>query len=252
MGTLEGKFAIVTGAGRGIGRGIALALAKEGAGVAIAERHGPNAERVADEVRALGAPALAGTCDVRSSEAVDAFVATAVDHFGSLDVLVNNAMAADVGVPFESIEDKSIDLALATGPAATLYFMRACFPHLIDRGGRIINLRSGAELQGLNGYATYIAAKAAIGGITRAAAREWGRRGITVNAICPFALSEGARSHFDSHPEDLESALNNISIPRSGDPELDIGRAAVFLAGPDASFVTGCTIMVDGGGRFLG
>jgi NAD(P)-dependent dehydrogenase (short-subunit alcohol dehydrogenase family) len=252
MGNLDKKTSIVTGAGRGIGRGIALALAREGAHVAIADIEEEGAHAVAAEIRQIGGEAMAARCDIRSSEQVNQFVAATVDQLGGVDILVNNAMAANVGVPLENIDDDSIDLALATGPVATLHFMRACFPYLEGKGGRIINLRSGSEIQGLPGFGTYIAAKAAVGGITRVAAREWGRRGITVNAICPFALSEAAKSHFDSRPEDLEAAYASLSIPSSGDPELDIGRAAVFLAGPDAGFITGCTLMVDGGGSFLG
>jgi NAD(P)-dependent dehydrogenase (short-subunit alcohol dehydrogenase family) len=252
VGTLDGKTAIVTGAGRGIGRGIARALAREGARVAIADIDEDAGRAAAAGIEQFGGTALARQCDIRSSDQVNEFVATTVSRFHRVDVLVNNAMAADVRVPLEDIDDDSIELALATGPVATLYFMRACFPHLVVNGGRIINLRSGSEIQGLPGYGTYIAAKAAVGGITRAAAREWGRRGITVNAICPFALSEAAQSHFDARPEDLEAAYATLSLPRSGDPESDIGRAAVFLAGPDADFITGCTLMVDGGGSFLG
>lgn len=128
--------------------------------------------------------------------------------------------------------------------------MRACYPHLVG-GGRVINLRSGTETQGMRGHAAYIAAKAAIGGITRVAAREWGRQGITVNAICPFALSEAVTQEYSQRPGALEGILKQLSIPRSGDPEQDIGRAVVFLADPDSSFITGCTLMVDGGGTFF-
>jgi NAD(P)-dependent dehydrogenase (short-subunit alcohol dehydrogenase family) len=252
MGVLEEKIAIVTGAGRGIGRGIALAFAKEGAIVAIAEMDEANGRAVADEIESIGGRAIAEPCDVRDARQVDRFVATVVDQLGPVDILVNNAMAAEVGVPLQDSTDDAIELAMAAGPMATLYFMRACHPHLAGRDGRVINLRSGSELQGLPGYATYIAAKAAIGGITRAAAREWGRSGITVNAICPFALSEAANSMFAEDPERLEGMLATLSLPRTGDPEADIGRAAVFLAGPDAGYITGCTLMVDGGGSFLG
>lgn len=245
MGVLDGKVAIVTGAARGIGRGIALALAQEGARVAV-----PDLRPLDGVLAELGDAGWGAACDVRDSEQVDAFVAATVERFGTVDVLVNNAMAAHVGVRVEDLDDASIELALMTGPAATLYFMRACHPHLVD-GGRVINLRSGAEDQGMVGYSTYVAAKAAIGGITRTAAREWGRQGITVNALCPFVLSEAAQAEFARTPGQLDEIYERLSLPRSGDAVQDVGRAAVYLAGPDAGFVTGCTLMVDGGGTFF-
>ena len=245
MGVLDGGVAIVTGAARGVGRGIALALAAEGATVAIPDLRDTDAV-----VAEIGERAWAARCDIRDSAQVDAFVAETVRRFGTVDVLVNNAMAARVGVRIEELDDASIELALMTGPAATLYFMRACHPHLVN-GGRVINLRSGSEDQGMVGYSAYVAAKAAVGGITRTAAREWGRQGITVNGLAPFVLSEAAVAEFAEAPGQLDEIYDRLSLPRTGDPVADVGRAAVYLAGPDAGYVTGCTLMVDGGGTFF-
>ena len=236
MGSLDGRVALVTGSARGVGAGIARAFAKEGARVAVVDIDADGAERVAAELTAY-ADAAAYPCDIRDSAKVDACVASVVERFGTVDVLVNNAITATSG-PFEDTTDDQLDQVMDTGPKATLYFMHACFPHLRDTayGGRIINLRSGSEPQGLAGFGAYVASKAAVGGLTRVAAREWGRHGITVNNLAPFVLSDGARSYFDERPEELEKiVLRTLSVPRLGDAEADVGRAAVYLAGPDSS-----------------
>lgn len=249
MGVLEDRVAIVTGSGRGVGAGIATALAREGSKVAVVDidpETGAAAERRLVE---MGASARFIRCDIRETAQVEACVAEVVEHWGTVDILVNNAIAAKVGMAVQDVTDRDFDLVWQTGPRATLAFMRACYPHLRE-GGRIVNLRSGSEFQTLAGYAHYIAAKSAVGGLTRAAAREWGRDGITVNAVCPFALSEAAEEYFADKPDDLDRIIRGFSIPRTGDAETDIGRAVVFLVGPDAGFITGATLSVDGGAVF--
>jgi NAD(P)-dependent dehydrogenase (short-subunit alcohol dehydrogenase family) len=250
MGTLDGKSVIVTGAGGGIGRGVALALAKEGANVTVVDINGVGADETVALLAELGAGALAVHSDIRDSAQVDAAVAAAVERFGTVDILVNNAMAARGQVPFEDITDDDLELVFRTGPMATVYFMRAAFPYLKDGYGRVINFRSGAEMIPLGGMGAYIAGKGAIGGITRVAAREWGAYGITVNSIAPAAMTAAAKGYFDANPDKLKEVLSSQSLQRFGDGEADAGRLVVFLAGPDASYITGTTVSVDGGGAF--
>jgi NAD(P)-dependent dehydrogenase (short-subunit alcohol dehydrogenase family) len=250
MGILDGKVALVTGAGQGVGRGIALALAREGAVIAVVDRNGETAAETVVLIEGVGGKALQRLCDVRNSEEVNTCVAAVVEDTGTVDILVNNAVDAIVGIPLQDLDDEQFLISFASGPFASFWFMRACFPHLQD-GGRVINLRSGTENQSMVGYGAYVAAKAAVGGLTRAAAREWGRHGITVNALVPFALSPSAEADLARQPGKLEALYRQLSIPRTADVEADVGRAAVFLAGPDATFITGCTISVDGGGSFF-
>ncbi len=250
MGVLDGKVALVTGAGQGVGRGIALAFAREGAVIAVVDRNGETAAETVVLIDGVGGKALHRLCDVRNSEEVNACVAAVVEATGTVDILVNNAVDAIVGIPLQDLDDEQFLISFASGPFASFWFMRACFPHLQD-GGRVINLRSGTENQSMPGYGAYVAAKAAVGGLTRAAAREWGRYGITVNALVPFALSPSAEADLARQPGKLEALYRQLSIPRTADVEADVGRAAVFLAGPDATFITGCTISVDGGGSFF-
>ncbi|EGJ73774.1 putative short-chain dehydrogenase/reductase SDR [Streptomyces sp. Tu6071] len=247
-GVLAGRVALVTGAGQGIGAGIARALADEGADVAVLDLDAGRAEAVAAEVGGL-----AVRCDVSDAAQVAAAVATIVERFGTVDVLVNNAMAQRPGVPLAELAEEDFALTYRVGPLGSFLLMRACFPYLraSEGGGRIVNFRSGSELDGLAGYGAYVTAKGGIAALTRVAAREWGTYGITVNAISPFVLSERARHWFADRPEELSGLLAKTSLRRAGDAEADVGRAVVFLAGPDAAYITGCTLPVDGGGQFF-
>ncbi|WEK60205.1 MAG: SDR family oxidoreductase [Candidatus Microbacterium colombiense] len=247
---LEGRVAVVTGAGQGVGQGIALALAGSGASVVVAELDASSGERSAQLIRERGGEAIAVQTDVQDAASIEACVARTLEVFGGLNILVNNAMAASVDTPVQETTDEQLQRALTVGVIATHRFMRAAYPSL--RGdGRVINVRSGAEISGQRGMAAYVASKGAIAGLTRVAAKEWGADGITVNAIMPLSFGPSALQWFDENPEVAQSVMAGQAIKRGGDAETDIGSAVAFLAGPGASFITGVTINIDGGGATL-
>jgi len=247
IGKLEGKVAIVTGAGQGIGRGYALSFAKEGAKVVIAEKNAETGKSVENEINKLGAEALAVICDVGKEEQVKSMVDQTARHFGPIDILVNNAQVVPGAGPVESIQEEWWDIIFQTGVKATWYCCKAVFPHMKDRGGKIINIGSGAGVFGLETMAHYGANKEAIRGFSRTLAKEWGKYMINVNVICPFAPSPTSVEWYEQHPEEMEKAIGGCIIPRLGDPEYDVGRVAVFLASKDSDYITGQTFMVDGG-----
>ena len=251
MGKLDGKIAIVTGAGQGVGRGIGLALAKEGAAVIITGRTYEKCLRTADEIKALGGRALPVVCDVGRREQVNAAVAATVKEFGAIDILVNSAQAKRDNVAFEDTTDEDMALALESGLLGTFYFMQACFPYLKQRGGKIINLGSAAGTEGAAGWTAYAATKEGIRAITRVAAREWGKYNINVNAICPLANSPNMQAWAETSPDMLNIMLMMVPLGRVGDCEQDIGPAVVFLASSDSDYITGHTMMVDGGQTIL-
>jgi len=244
---LDGHVALVTGAGQGIGRGVAFALAKEGAMVAVAGRTLAKCEAVAAEITDFGGEALPLVCDVSVRSQVEAAVSATVEAFGGLDVLVNNAQSS-VQRSLEDTTDADVELAWQTGALGTLYAMQAALPHLRERGGgTIVNFGSSTAIEGNATFGSYAMAKEAIRGLSRVAAREWGRYGIRVNVIVPNALSPAAESFRDGSPERFARMQARIPLGRVGDPELDIGRAVVALASDELTYMSAQTLMLTGG-----
>ena len=254
MGRLQDRVAVITGAGDGIGRGIARAYAREGARVLIAELQPDAGTAVAHEImREFGADALAVPTDVTDESAVRAMVAVAIDRWGTVDVLVNNAWGGGSLSRLEYKTNEQMQHGLQVGFYGPLWAMQASLPAMRAQGrGNIINLCS---LNGVNahiGTAEYNSAKEALRTLTRTAAREWAPYGIVANAICPGAKTAASRAVFAANPE-LEAMADSMNpMGRLGDPESDIAPVAVFLASDDARYLTGNTLFVDGGAHING
>lgn len=189
-------------------------------------------------------------CDVRELDQITRAVDTVVAELGGIRILVNNAQIIPHGTLLD-IAEITVDDGWRSGPLAALRLMRACHPHLRD-GGAVVNVSSGAfSVAGPPGLAIYATVKAALQTLNRAAAVEWAGDGIRVNAITPLAYAPSFVEWESNDPEGFASVLENVPLKRMGDPERDIGRAVVFLVGPDASFITGITLPADGGGLYL-
>lgn len=261
MGFLKGKTAIITGAGRAvlkdgrcgsIGYGIATAYAKEGANLVITGRNVAKLEAAKEELERLyGIKVLAVQADVNpgadNQTVVESVVKQAVDTFGRIDVLINNAQASASGVPIAEHTTEQFDLAMYSGLYAAFYYMKACYPYLKETKGTVINFASGAGLFGNYGQCSYAAAKEGIRGMTRVAANEWGPDGINANVICPLAWTAQLEQFADAYPEAFEKNVTMPPIGHYGDSELEIGRVCVQLASPDFKYMSGETLTLEGG-----
>jgi 3-oxoacyl-[acyl-carrier protein] reductase len=242
---LEGKAALVTGASRGIGREIALELARQGANVAVNfAGNEAKANEVVDEIKALGKDAFAIKCDVSKTEEVSSMVKETIERFGSLDILVNNA-----GITRDNLlmrmKDEEWDDVININLKGVFLCTKAVTRQMMkQRNGRIINIASIVGVSGNPGQANYVAAKAGVIGLTKTAAKELAARNITVNAIAPGFITTDMT---DKLTEEIKTEmLKQIPLARFGEPK-DIAKAAAFLASSDSAYMTGQTLHIDGG-----
>ena len=261
MGFLTGKTALITGAGRAvlqdgscgsIGYGIATAYAKEGANLVITGRNVKKLEAAKEELERLyGIKVLtvqADVCAGGDNEAtVQNVVKQAVDTFGGIQVLINNAQASASGVPLAQHTTQQFDLALYSGLYAAFYYMKACYPYLKESQGSVINFASGAGLFGNFGQSAYAAAKEGIRGLSRVAATEWGPDGINVNVVCPLAWTAKLEQFQQTYPDAFKANVKMPPMGHYGNAELEIGRVCVQLASPDFKFMSGETLTLEGG-----
>ena len=261
MGFLQGKTAIITGAGfaalkdgsaGSIGFGIATAYAKEGCNLVIAGRNVKKLEAAKEKLEAEhGIEVLTVQADVNAGAdnqaVVQAVIDQTIEKFGRIDVLVNNAQASASGVTLADHTTEQFDLAVYSGLYAAFYYMQACYPYLKETKGSVINFASGAGLFGNYGQCAYAAAKEGIRGMSRVAATEWGPDGINVNVVCPIAWTAALENFKDAYPEAFEANVKMPPMGHYGDVEKEIGRVVVQLASPDFKYLSGETLTLEGG-----
>ena len=237
MKQLKEKVAIVTGAGQGIGKGIALCLAKRGVKVIATGRRAEPIEQTIAEIKELGGEGFAMTCDSADRARVEEVVKAAAEKYGTVDVVVNNAQAIVPSAPVEETSYDNMLKAWQSGVIGSLNYMQAAFPYMKEQHeGRIINFASATGMFGIAGQLAYGSNKEALRGMTKIAAKEWGQYGICVNIVLP---------------EEYAKQVNLNPMKRFGDPEIDIAPVIAFLAGPDSCYFSGQSVIVDGANSIM-
>ncbi len=251
MNRLEGRVAIITGGGAGLGKAYAKVFCHEGAKVAIFEYSEQSGKATEEELREQGYEVTFFKCDVSDEEVVRAAVKIVAEKYGQIDILVNNAQATDRNSLPTAVEDTTLELmklCWTTGALGTFFCTKAVVPYMKRQEyGRIINTGSAAGLNGLPTFTAYGSQKEAIRSMTKVWARELGNFGITSNVIMPGAMTEASKLWKEADPAGYEEAVKPQPIPRLGDPETDIAPLVLFLASEEARFITGQTIGADGG-----
>ena len=245
---LKDKVVIITGGGRGIGFGLSTAFAKSGAKLVITGRTESTLLSAKEQLeKEHGCEVLTVVADGADENAIKNVIAKAVERFGKIDAVVNNAQASASGKMLVEHTKEDIDLAINSGIYATFFYMREVFPYLKETKGCVINFASGAGLFGRIAQSSYAAAKEGIRGLSRVAATEWAPDGVRVNVICPLAMTEGLKKFKEEYPERYEQTIKGVPMGRFADPEKDIGAVCTYLCSEDASYITGETITLQGG-----
>ena len=243
MDNLKNQVVIVTGGAAGIGHALTTVLSQRGASVVVVDL---NAEAGTKIAKSNPEQIVFLKGDVSKESVAEAAVQLAVSKFGKLTGLVNNAHASRQKSLMEHTPEDWA-LSFETGFNATLYFMKAAYNELAKYGGSIVNFGSGAGLEGLELQGSYAATKEAIRGLSRVAANEWAKDNIRVNVVCPMALTDGVAKWKADFPEHYQEAANKVPLGRFGDPQKDVAPIVAFLLSSDSQYMTGQTLMADGG-----